>query len=70
MKDGCLNDLASISISRYFFFNEFTFSKTFGVNIMSNSACRTPICKAKRGGFKDTLPDDILAPVLKVRRLQ
>lgn len=23
------------------------------------------MCKAKRGGFKDTLPDDILAPVLK-----
>lgn len=31
-----------------------------------NSACRTPICKAKRGGFKDTLADDLLAPVLKV----
>lgn len=25
------------------------------------SALRTPICKAKRGGFKDTLPDDLLA---------
>jgi acetyl-CoA acetyltransferase len=23
------------------------------------------MCKAKRGGLKDTLPDDILAPVLK-----
>ena len=30
-------------------------------------ACRTAICKAKRGGFKDTLADDLLAPVLKVR---
>lgn len=31
------------------------------------SAYRTPLCKAKRGGFKDTYPDDLLAPVLKVR---
>lgn len=30
------------------------------------SAYRTPLCKAKRGGFKDTYPDDLLAPVLKV----
>ncbi|KAL2540730.1 3-ketoacyl-CoA thiolase 2 [Abeliophyllum distichum] len=29
------------------------------------AASRTPICKAKRGGFKDTLPDELLAPVLK-----
>lgn len=27
------------------------------------SALRTPICKSKRGGFKDTLPDDLLAVV-------
>lgn len=33
---------------------------------MSCSAYRTPICKAKRGGFKDTHADDLLAPVLKV----
>lgn len=31
------------------------------------SAFRTPICRAKRGGFKDTFPDDLLAPVLKVQ---
>lgn len=30
------------------------------------SAYRTAICKAKRGGFKDTLPDDLLGTVLKV----
>ena len=30
------------------------------------SAYRTPICKSKRGGFKDTYPEDLLAPVLKV----
>lgn len=29
-------------------------------------AHRTAICKAKRGGFKDTYADDLLAPVLKV----
>jgi acetyl-CoA acyltransferase 1 len=29
------------------------------------AAFRTPICRAKRGGFKDTFPDDLLAPVLK-----
>jgi len=29
------------------------------------AAYRTAICKSKRGGFKDTLPDDLLAPVLK-----
>lgn len=28
------------------------------------AAVRTPICKAKRGGFKDTFADDLLAPVL------
>ncbi|KAF8394190.1 hypothetical protein HHK36_020397 [Tetracentron sinense] len=29
------------------------------------AAYRTPLCKAKRGGFKDTHPDDLLAPVLQ-----
>ncbi|RRT47217.1 hypothetical protein GW17_00027703, partial [Ensete ventricosum] len=29
------------------------------------SACRTALCKARKGGFKDTHPDDLLAPVLK-----
>ena len=29
------------------------------------SALRTPICKAKRGGLKDTTADDLLATVLK-----
>ncbi|GLJ37087.1 hypothetical protein SUGI_0751610 [Cryptomeria japonica] len=27
---------------------------------------RTPICNAKCGGFKDTFPEDLLSPVLKV----
>ncbi|KAL9235671.1 hypothetical protein vseg_010412 [Gypsophila vaccaria] len=34
-------------------------------DIVIVAACRTAICKAKRGGFKDTLADDLLAPVLK-----
>lgn len=29
-------------------------------------AVRTEICKAKHGGLKDTLADDLLAPPLKV----
>lgn len=29
------------------------------------SALRTPICKAGKGGFKDTPPEELLAAVLK-----
>ncbi|XWS76130.1 hypothetical protein CRYUN_Cryun01aG0150100 [Craigia yunnanensis] len=36
-----------------------------GNDVVIVAACRTAICKAKRGGFKDTLADDLLAPVLK-----
>ncbi|XP_050367104.1 3-ketoacyl CoA thiolase 1, peroxisomal-like [Argentina anserina] len=38
---------------------------SFGDDIVIVAAYRTAICKAKRGGFKDTLADDLLAPVLK-----
>ncbi|KAE8709355.1 3-ketoacyl-CoA thiolase B, peroxisomal [Hibiscus syriacus] len=37
----------------------------FGDDVVIVAACRTAICKAKRGGFKDTLADDLLASVLK-----
>ncbi|KAF7119771.1 hypothetical protein RHSIM_Rhsim13G0043900 [Rhododendron simsii] len=37
----------------------------FGDDVVIVAACRTAICKSKRGGFKDTLPDDLLASVLK-----
>ncbi|MBA0715349.1 hypothetical protein Golax_014252 [Gossypium laxum] len=37
----------------------------FGDDVVIVAACRTAICKAKRGGFKDTLADNLLAPVLK-----
>lgn len=29
------------------------------------SACRTPLCRARKGGFKDTPVDDLMAAVLK-----
>ncbi|XP_057534869.1 3-ketoacyl CoA thiolase 1, peroxisomal-like isoform X1 [Amaranthus tricolor] len=38
---------------------------SFGDDVVIVAACRTAICKSKRGGFKDTLADDLLAPVLK-----
>eukprot|EP01018_Ginkgo_biloba_P026132 Gb_22382 [translate_table: standard] len=34
-------------------------------DIVIVAAYRTPICKAKRGGFKDTPAEDLLEPVLK-----
>ncbi|KAJ7961481.1 3-ketoacyl-CoA thiolase 2, peroxisomal [Quillaja saponaria] len=38
---------------------------TSGDDVVIVAAFRTAICKSRRGGFKDTLPDDLLAPVLK-----
>lgn len=40
-------------------------SSAFEDDIVIVAAYRTAICKSKRGGFKDTLPDDLLASVLK-----
>ncbi|KAL4591052.1 hypothetical protein LXL04_004000 [Taraxacum kok-saghyz] len=40
-------------------------SSVFGDDVVIVAAYRSPLCKSKRGGFKDTYPDDILAPVLK-----
>ncbi|KAF5452173.1 hypothetical protein F2P56_027201 [Juglans regia] len=40
-------------------------TSVFGDDVVIVAAHRTPICKSKRGGFKDTYPDDLLAPVLK-----
>ncbi|KAF8388357.1 hypothetical protein HHK36_027023 [Tetracentron sinense] len=37
----------------------------FGDDVVIVAAYRTPLCKSKRGGFKDTHPDDLLATVLK-----
>ncbi|CAL9206726.1 unnamed protein product [Musa hybrid cultivar] len=40
-------------------------SSCFGDDVVIVAACRTALCKARKGGFKDTFPDDLLAPVLK-----
>lgn len=37
----------------------------FGNDVVIVAAHRTALCKSKRGGFKDTYPDDLLAPVLR-----
>lgn len=34
-------------------------------DIVILSALRTPVCRAKKGGFKDTMPDDLLKAVLE-----
>jgi len=47
------------------FINEIIGHFSFNFSAITR-AYRTAICKAKRGGFKDTLPDDLLATVLKV----
>ncbi|GAB2218703.1 hypothetical protein Droror1_Dr00001931, partial [Drosera rotundifolia] len=40
-----------------------------GDDIVIVAAYRTAICKSKRGGFKDTLPDDLLSTVLKTMEM-
>ncbi|KAF7150739.1 hypothetical protein RHSIM_Rhsim02G0053400 [Rhododendron simsii] len=40
-------------------------SSVYGDDVVIVAAYRTALCKSKRGGFKDTYPDDLLAPVLK-----
>lgn len=40
-------------------------TSVFGDDVVIVAAYRTALCKSKRGGFKDTHPDDLLAPVLK-----
>ncbi|KAF2285637.1 hypothetical protein GH714_006114 [Hevea brasiliensis] len=40
-------------------------TSVYGDDVVIVAAYRTPLCKSKRGGFKDTHADDLLAPVLK-----
>ncbi|KAB5573163.1 hypothetical protein DKX38_000357 [Salix brachista] len=40
-------------------------SAAYGDDVVVVAAYRTPQCKSKRGGFKDTHAEDLLAPVLK-----
>ncbi|OAY75827.1 3-ketoacyl-CoA thiolase 2, peroxisomal [Ananas comosus] len=42
-------------------------SSSYGDDVVVVAAYRTPICKSKRGGFKDTYPEDLLTAVLKVQ---
>ncbi|KAH0930226.1 LOW QUALITY PROTEIN: hypothetical protein HID58_015953 [Brassica napus] len=37
----------------------------YGDDVVIVAAHRTALCKSKRGNFKDTYPDDLLAPVLR-----
>ncbi|EXC24165.1 3-ketoacyl-CoA thiolase 2 [Morus notabilis] len=61
------NDTASLSASICAAGQSGAYQRTaaFGDDIVIVAACRTAICKAKRGGFKDTPVDDLLAAVLK-----
>ncbi|KAH0932595.1 hypothetical protein HID58_009712 [Brassica napus] len=38
----------------------------YGDDVVIVAAHRTALCKSKRGNFKDTYPDDLLAPVLRL----
>ncbi|KAH0925517.1 hypothetical protein HID58_017773 [Brassica napus] len=38
----------------------------YGDDVVIVAAHRTALCKSKRGNFKDTYPDDLLAPVLRI----
>ncbi|KAH0916816.1 hypothetical protein HID58_031262 [Brassica napus] len=38
----------------------------YGDDVVIVAAQRTALCKAKRGSFKDTYPDELLASVLRV----
>ncbi|KAL5781490.1 hypothetical protein ACOSP7_006519 [Xanthoceras sorbifolium] len=40
-------------------------TSVYGDDVVIVAAYRTALCKSKRGGFKDTYPDDLLAPVLR-----
>ncbi|TXG72526.1 hypothetical protein EZV62_001105 [Acer yangbiense] len=40
-------------------------TSAYGDDVVIVAAYRTALCKSKRGGFKDTYPDDLLAPVLR-----
>ncbi|WOK94910.1 3-ketoacyl-CoA thiolase 2, peroxisomal-like [Canna indica] len=40
-------------------------NSSFGDDVVIVAAYRTAICKSKRGGFKDTYPEELLAAVLK-----
>ncbi|CAL0303135.1 unnamed protein product [Lupinus luteus] len=61
------NESSSLSASACLAGDSAAYHRTsaFGDDVVIVAAYRTPLCKAKRGGFKDTHADDLLAPVLK-----
>ncbi|XP_015887518.3 3-ketoacyl-CoA thiolase 2, peroxisomal [Ziziphus jujuba] len=61
------DDSSSLSASACLAGDSAAYHRTnvFGDDVVIVAAHRTAICKSKRGGFKDTYADDILAPVLK-----
>ncbi|GLT97846.1 hypothetical protein SLE2022_153920 [Rubroshorea leprosula] len=62
-----LNCDSSISVSACLAGDSAAYQRAslFGDDVVIVAAYRTAICKSKRGGFKDTYPDDLLAPVLR-----
>ncbi|KAK9160204.1 hypothetical protein Syun_006545 [Stephania yunnanensis] len=62
-----LGDHSAISASTCAAGDSSAYQRTsvFGDDVVIVAAHRTPICKSRRGGFKDTYADDLLAPVLK-----
>ncbi|CAN6460478.1 unnamed protein product [Victoria cruziana] len=63
----CSSNLSPIQASVCLAGDSASYHRTaaFGDDIVVVAAYRTAICKAKRGGFKDTHPEDLLAHVLK-----
>ncbi|XP_050215872.1 3-ketoacyl-CoA thiolase 2, peroxisomal [Mercurialis annua] len=61
------NHEASLSASACLAGDSAAYQRTsvYGDDVVIVAAYRTPLCKSKRGGFKDTHADDLLAPVLK-----
>ncbi|XP_074268316.1 3-ketoacyl-CoA thiolase 2, peroxisomal-like [Silene latifolia] len=58
---------AFLSVSNCSAGNSSSYHRTsaFGDDVVIVAAYRTPLCKAKRGAFKDAYPDDLLSTVLK-----
>lgn len=67
MKLFSVSELFFLFFSSYYFFLMHMEEILIDCNTLSvSSAYRTAICKARRGGFKDTFAEDLLVPVFKV----
>ncbi|KAF2591620.1 hypothetical protein F2Q70_00037977 [Brassica cretica] len=58
---------SSLSVSACLAGDSAAYQRTslYGDDVVIVAAQRTALCKAKRGSFKDTYPDELLAPVLR-----